>query len=512
MAFAKNARPPRAARRGWTESDWVIALSGAALLLTAGLIVYGLLLLFEFGGPIAPRVTVAGQPVGGLMLKPAAEQVDTYWNQNRAILLVGEGTERSVLPQELGISVDPEATVQLAWEVGRGEDRWPERIDLLTAGDAPRMVIPVVRFDPEVARQGLAALAPELAVPAQNARVVFRDGRWTAEPGQDGRALDVDATLAALEAQPVVALVTARLEAVFQPVPPAVSDVSDLVAELEARRNTPLLIHGYDPVSDEWLEWKVEPETFSDWLQVEADEEGRPRMTLDPAGVQRYLESLQPSLSGRSFTQVEGLDRVSENWQAGVPIRTVLRRPPTSYQVQPGDTLLKIAWREGMPYWMILQANSGLDPENLTVGQTLTIPSKTDLLPLPVVWNKRIVISIGQQRLWTYENGQPRSEHVISTGIDRSPTQPGVFQVQSHDLEAYASVWDLYMPHFIGIYEAWPGFMNGIHGLPTLSNGQRLWAGNLGRPASYGCIIMTLSEAEDLYYWAEAGTVVEIRE
>jgi lipoprotein-anchoring transpeptidase ErfK/SrfK len=100
---------------------------------------------------------------------------------------------------------------------------------------------------------------------------------------------------------------------------------------------------------------------------------------------------------------------------------------------------------------------------------------------------------------------------VISTGIDRSPTIPGVYQVQTHELNAYASVWGLYMPHFMGIYEGWPGFMNGIHGLPTLSGGRRLWAGSLGRPVSYGCIILDLQAAEDLYNWAENGVVVEIR-
>jgi lipoprotein-anchoring transpeptidase ErfK/SrfK len=100
---------------------------------------------------------------------------------------------------------------------------------------------------------------------------------------------------------------------------------------------------------------------------------------------------------------------------------------------------------------------------------------------------------------------------VISTGIDRSPTQPGVFQIQTHEINAYASVWDLHMPHFLGIYEAWPGFMNGIHGLPTLSSGRRLWAGVLGRPVSYGCIVMELEAAEWLYGWAENGVVVEIQ-
>jgi hypothetical protein len=112
----------------------------------------------------------------------------------------------------------------------------------------------------------------------------------------------------------------------------------------------------------------------------------------------------------------------------------------------------------------------------------ITIPPRDTLLPLPIVVDKRIVISISEQRLLTYEDGELLSEHVISTGIARSPTLPGVFQVQSHYENAYASNWDLWMPHFLGIYEAVPGFWNGIHGLPLLSNGVRLWENVLGRP------------------------------
>jgi lipoprotein-anchoring transpeptidase ErfK/SrfK len=141
---------------------------------------------------------------------------------------------------------------------------------------------------------------------------------------------------------------------------------------------------------------------------------------------------------------------------------------------------------------------------------TLTIPSKNILLPLPVIRGKRIQIDISEQRMYVYEAGALIATHIISTGVEDSPTMAGVFQVQTHEINAYASNWDLYMPHFMGIYEAWPGFMNGIHGLPLLSSGQRLWAGNLGSPVSYGCIILGLEEAETLYQWAENGVVVEI--
>ena len=68
------------------------------------------------------------------------------------------------------------------------------------------------------------------------------------------------------------------------------------------------------------------------------------------------------------------------------------------------------------------------------------------------------------------------------------------------------------MPHFMGVYRTAPDFTNGIHGLPTLSSGVTLWAGYLGRPVSYGCIVLGLYEAETLFQWADLGTLVIIQD
>ena len=233
---------------------------------------------------------------------------------------------------------------------------------------------------------------------------------------------------------------------------------------------------------------------------------------LDPAEIANFLTGLESQLGGDRYIESDRFSApLAESLRDGSTFWVTASHHATSYVIQPGDTMLKLGWKLGMPYWMIAKANPGLDPEALSTGAELTIPSKDQLLPLPVVANKRILISLGQQRLTVFQDGNQIRQFVISTGIDRSPTQPGVFQVQTHDPNAYASVWDLYMPNFLGIYEAWPGFMNGIHGLPTLSNGQRLWANILGSPASYGCIILRLDDAEWLYNWAENGVVVEIR-
>jgi lipoprotein-anchoring transpeptidase ErfK/SrfK len=228
--------------------------------------------------------------------------------------------------------------------------------------------------------------------------------------------------------------------------------------------------------------------------------------------VSAYLVELERSLGDkRFFDHDEGLAAVREGLHTGEMDALRVRYHPTTYVVQPTDSMVTISFKMGMPYWKIHEANPSVAARGLVVGETIIAPPADAMLTLPVVENKRIVISITQQRMWVYQDGELIREHIVSTGMSGSPTLSGIFQVQWHYVNAYGSRWDLWMPHFLGIYEAAPGFINGIHGLPLLSNGVRLWGDVLGRPASYGCIILTLAAAEELYYWAEDGVVVEIQ-
>ena len=292
---------------------------------------------------------------------------------------------------------------------------------------------------------------------------------------------------------------------------PDVTDASPALSEVRRLIDTPTNLYAYDPVTDEHFHWPVPQERLAQWLKIDSSPDGI-RVRLDETQVGGFLDELNPELgNGRFLDKARHAREAAESIRLGGTSPIPVSHLQTQYSIQAGDTLLKIGWKLGIPFWMIANANPGLDSDHLLAGSELVIPSKDDLLPLPILSNKRIVISIDAQRLWVFQDGNQLKKFVISTGIDRSPTQPGVFQVQTHENKAYASVWDLYMPNFIGIYEAWPGFMNGIHGLPTLSNGRRLWANILGKPASYGCIILDLGDADWLYHWAENGVVVEIQ-
>jgi len=123
--------------------------------------------------------------------------------------------------------------------------------------------------------------------------------------------------------------------------------------------------------------------------------------------------------------------------------------------------------------------------------------------------SKYILVDISEQHMYVYDGDTLVYSFVASTGINNA-TRVGTFAVQSKIPNAYGSTWDIWMPNWLGIYWA-GGLENGIHALPILPNGAILWEGYLGRPVSYGCVVLGTYESSLLYNWAEMGTTVEIQ-
>ncbi len=122
---------------------------------------------------------------------------------------------------------------------------------------------------------------------------------------------------------------------------------------------------------------------------------------------------------------------------------------------------------------------------------------------------KYILVDISEQHMYVYEGGVLIYSFVASTGINNG-TRAGVFHVLDKIPNAYGATWNIWMPNWLGIY--WSGSLeNGIHALPILPGGSRLWAGYLGTPISYGCVVLGVYESQVLYDWAEVGTTVEIQ-
>jgi len=192
------------------------------------------------------------------------------------------------------------------------------------------------------------------------------------------------------------------------------------------------------------------------------------------------------------------------------------------YAFERGDTLDAIAARFGLTRQDIQRANGLGRSTRVIPGSLLTIPTTLGAIspwltrridPQPH-HGKVIYVSLSQQRLWAYDGDQLIFNFLVSTGLStpehpNRDTKPGVFRVKTKMPEAYASLWGLRMPFWMGIYDA-GGLENGFHAMPIQRNG-RLVSWRVGTPGSFGCIVLNAAEAEALYAWAPLGTLVVIR-
>jgi lipoprotein-anchoring transpeptidase ErfK/SrfK len=171
--------------------------------------------------------------------------------------------------------------------------------------------------------------------------------------------------------------------------------------------------------------------------------------------------------------------------------------PPT---VLPVDTVIPPTTEAPPVVAMELVEDSAAREQNLQ-SAPLAVPATGG--------GKYILVDISEQHMYVYEGDTLIYSFVASTGINNA-TRVGTFAVQSKFPNAYGSTWDIWMPNWLGIY--WSGSLeNGIHALPILANGAILWEGYLGRPVSYGCVVLGTYESQLLYEWAEIGTPVEIQ-
>jgi lipoprotein-anchoring transpeptidase ErfK/SrfK len=549
-AESDKVRPSRR-RAGRPRGLWLFWLSLLLLLavIGAGALAYRWGSGVYNGDRILPGVHVWGIDLGGQTTQQAAERLTQEWAIRRIVLQDGD-QKWSLPPEKLGLFLDADATVRAAHSELRQEGdpdqprqlarqliasialqyprlqqaiRWydptltaPKRVDLP----------PVWRFDGDLASETLRSLANQIEVLPQDAAVRVVDGRVEGTPSSEGRALDISETLSRVESlaekvafapaaagnagEPIEIL---RLPTV--PLEPTVKDVSGVVEEAGKLLANSISMALYDPITDEHLTWNFTPEMMTRWLSfgIAPDDPSKVVWTVDEAVVLETVAEQETVAGGGRYVDrqltVPALIDAFEN--GGSEVRERLYHYAKTHTVEPGETLSSIGFDYGIPYPWILAANPGMD-EKVAAGQQITIPSVDDLVPLPVVENKRIKVSLSQQKMQAFENGAVKWEWPVSTGMKSSPTNPGVFQIQTHDPNAYAANWNLWMPQFMGIYRPVPSvdFMNGFHGFPSRDQRQILWTKNLGSPITYGCIMVSTDNAKLLYDWADEGVVVEI--
>lgn len=492
---------------------WYVTHSPQIMLGLAGI---GLVIFLIFAGShvftgrIFPNVWALGVHLGDLTVDEAAQALDDAWANRVRLKLVDGDRNWAATPTELGMSIDSRKTAEAARAVG------------LSGVPFGYGIRPVVAVDYTVAQTYLLDLTEATDYPPHNATFRWEADALAGVPGTDGRMLDIPNTLEKLIDDPILPVLTQRLDLVMETLEPVQRDPEPFLEDARAFASQSLTLSGYDPFLDQSLIWQAPRDVVATWL--EAGEDG---LMLREDVFAPFLDAQNQSLNTpdapqRFLDPRETRDSVMsalEAKQTAVSLR--IRYRDTQYEVVGGDTGFRISRKTGIPYYMIEEANPNRDLNVLSVGDVINLPSRDKALPLAPVSNKRIVVNLDSQTLVAFDNGQEVFNWLISSGISSAPTSPGIYQILSHNEIASGSsftlcaenglncgLWEMYW--FMGMYEVRPGLMNGFHGAVLLPNGAYLGGGNVGAPYTFGCVMSLDSNAKLLYDWADLGTVVEI--
>jgi lipoprotein-anchoring transpeptidase ErfK/SrfK len=507
---------PRAAARPkktiFTSKNLVIVglIGSVALVGVCMLVMIAGFALMYGSGNILPSVQAAGVDVSGMDESQAAAELDQAWN-SQGLLLRDEDRTWAASPADIGISLDSAATAARAYAWGRSDGGIGGALRSLF-GDVE--IDPVLSVDISRMHDYLQSVKSSVDQPAVNAGVRLVNGQAVAAPAVAGRELDIPATITLIQIDGESELADGALDLVMIETSPAITDATPLVAQANALLTSPFTVNGYDPIRDEWTPWTAAPDVWATWLTAAESTSGGLSLGINPAAAGQFLQA-NANFGDERYIDFEhaaaSMQAALAQGQTSATVR--IWHNPTTYTVGAGQTIASIAEEVGIPYPYILAENPDMNSDALSVGQEIRLPSRDILVPLEPIPQKRIVVDRGDQHLWAYENGEVVFDWVISTGLSTSPTALGIFQVQSHDVNAYADQWNLYMPNFMGFYHPGPNMdlWNGFHGFPTRGGGYLLWSDDLGHPVTYGCVLLSLENAETLYNWAEEGVVVEVR-
>ncbi|RPJ01478.1 MAG: LysM peptidoglycan-binding domain-containing protein [Chloroflexi bacterium] len=198
------------------------------------------------------------------------------------------------------------------------------------------------------------------------------------------------------------------------------------------------------------------------------------------------------------------------------PAPVVTTTQQTAHVVQQGEHLSAIARAYGVSWPSIAAVNSITDPNQIYAGQTLVIPAADTgqgvyiqpdawtppAAPAPtIVSGKQIVVDLGDQRVYAYENGALIRNVLVSTGLWGTPTVLGDYRIYVKYDSQLMSGPGYYLPGVPWVMYFYQGYS--LHGT--------YWHSNFGQPMSHGCVNMPTPEAEWFYTWAPIGTPVHVQ-
>ncbi|MYE26982.1 MAG: hypothetical protein F4X87_07150 [Chloroflexi bacterium] len=275
-----------------------MGISLLALVFAAGMLAYQIAIQDR----VARGVRVADLDIGGLTRAEAAAALSQGFRhiEDAVYTFRDGGRAWTATAGDLGLSFPTEELVKRAYSIGRGED---SRRSLREQADAwfKGVNLPVtLKYDPSAARAFLKRLASAINVERRDASLRMDGVTVGIDPGETGRRLDIEKTLAALSRAMLSPDSEREIPLIIDASPPRQWNVAEAAAKIATALSTPLHLVGTDRNGALLTPWIISKEQIRSALEValRADGEGRRyEVSLDLSAFERYLATLSPALS-----------------------------------------------------------------------------------------------------------------------------------------------------------------------------------------------------------------------
>lgn len=147
------------------------------------------------------------------------------------------------------------------------------------------------------------------------------------------------------------------------------------------------------------------------------------------------------------------------------------------------------------------------DVDNDGSPEVITAPGVFNLSG-GATYQKYIIVNLQEQRLYAYEKGRLARTFLVSTGIKKYPTPPGVYSVTAK-IPKKDYEWS-YGENHPDNYDIKDVQWN-LRFAPTLYLHYAFWHNNFGHVMSHGCVNINKTNAEWIYNWADVGVPVIIK-
>ncbi|HEX2907458.1 MAG TPA: VanW family protein [Phototrophicaceae bacterium] len=293
--------PSQPAVNPWLIRLPVLAVSGVVLVVAA-LVVLVLGVQFLYNDKIIPGVSALGLNLGGLTRAQALAVLESHFTYDDEAVFTFRYGDRfwQLRAAELGVTFDADATLNDALTAGHNNSFAADLVAQANIWLNGQSVAPVVRYDQALTIGHLVAIANEINQPSKDATLVLNGAMVSTTPGQNGRTLDINATLTALEAAVRQLTTGTEITLVVNETPPLVWDAEAAATKSRAALSGPVTLIANTPEGGTLGPWTATVEQLAALLEAKlspnADGTQQYDLALNVQAFRSYLEGLAPGL------------------------------------------------------------------------------------------------------------------------------------------------------------------------------------------------------------------------